>query len=498
MSSAMDKALLAMSLEEVEEDLPFEMPDLPQFLSMERNVISLIGRTLNPACQSMKNLIRDMPRKWQKPGRMRGVALSKEKFQFIFNSEHDLQEILDKGSHTYNEWSLAVDRWYENPPANYLQFIPLWVQIWNLPINYYTVNAITALGELIGEVKEVAFDPNEPQIQEFVRVKVLFDVSRPLRRSKMVNLPKGGGSTMIRFQYEKVQKRCYECQRLTHEKDFCPILIKQRQDTATARRAGISTPKPAKVPFLKEDDPLFGILAEDQVGIDPMTGRHRIAADVLEGMRQYLLVNNNEDWYVKAERVKKSVREVEKDPVAKKSILRLESPLIVHQNVNKDKGIVFGYDISISSTEEDEEQLRKNSVKVNSETNMLRKEAPEYQDELPRNFLALSQPFQDSATVYRPGFFEAGSSGPISRKTKARKRPPKSLRKPKPKLANNADADQRNQEANNADADQRNQEELIATAKEKRKAVDEGASTAKSTKLNPLEVIPLGGFPNAQ
>lgn len=78
MSSAMDKAMMAMSLEE--DDLPFDMPDLPEFSSCERNVLSLVGRTLNPDCQTMKHLIRDMPRKWQKIGRVRGIALSPEKF----------------------------------------------------------------------------------------------------------------------------------------------------------------------------------------------------------------------------------------------------------------------------------------------------------------------------------------------------------------------------------------------------------------------------------
>lgn len=51
MSAAMDKALMAMSLEEV--DVPFEMPDLPQFRSYERNNLSLVGRLLNPDNQSM-------------------------------------------------------------------------------------------------------------------------------------------------------------------------------------------------------------------------------------------------------------------------------------------------------------------------------------------------------------------------------------------------------------------------------------------------------------
>ncbi|CAL9236412.1 unnamed protein product [Arabidopsis halleri] len=63
-------------------------------------------------------------------------------------------------------------------------------------------------------------------------------------------------------------------------------------------------------------------------------------------MRQYLLVNNNEDWVIKVDRIRKSVREVENDPIAKKSILRLESPLLVHPDVNKDKGVVFGYGLS--------------------------------------------------------------------------------------------------------------------------------------------------------
>ncbi|KAL9279820.1 hypothetical protein AtEden1_Chr5g0101291 [Arabidopsis thaliana] len=130
MSSAMDKAMMAMSLEE--EDVPLEMPFLPEYSSCERNVLSLVGRTLNPPCQPMDHLIRTMPRKWQKVGRVRGVALSKERFQFFFNSEHDLVEVLEKGIHTFNEWTIVVDRWYENPPDDYLQFTPMHSRFWGI------------------------------------------------------------------------------------------------------------------------------------------------------------------------------------------------------------------------------------------------------------------------------------------------------------------------------------------------------------------------------
>lgn len=153
----------------------------------------------------MASIIFDMPRKWQKVGRIRGIALSEEKFQFIFQYEHDLLEILEKGVQTYNEWKLAIERWVESPPSNFLQFVPLWVQIKRIPVNHNMIEAITALGALIGQVIEVAYDPIKPQSKGYVRVRVKFDVSRPLRRSKVVNFPKGG-STSVLFDYERVQK----------------------------------------------------------------------------------------------------------------------------------------------------------------------------------------------------------------------------------------------------------------------------------------------------
>lgn len=82
MSSSIDKALLAMTLEE--DDVPFDLPNLPQFCSSEKNTLSLMGRLLNPECQNMAYLIFDMPKKWRLYDRVRGVTLSNKKFQFIF------------------------------------------------------------------------------------------------------------------------------------------------------------------------------------------------------------------------------------------------------------------------------------------------------------------------------------------------------------------------------------------------------------------------------
>lgn len=47
MSSEMDKALLALSLND-DDDSPYTLPDLPQYYASEKNAYSLIGRLLNP------------------------------------------------------------------------------------------------------------------------------------------------------------------------------------------------------------------------------------------------------------------------------------------------------------------------------------------------------------------------------------------------------------------------------------------------------------------
>ncbi|KAG7573473.1 Endonuclease/exonuclease/phosphatase superfamily [Arabidopsis suecica] len=435
----MDKAMMAMSLEE--EDVPFEMPALPEYSSCERNTLSLVGRLLNPDCQVMKHLIRDMPRKWQKKDKVRGIALSSEKFQFIFNSKYDLDDVLEKGLHTYNEWALAVERWVEHPPDNYLMFVPIWVQIWRLPINFYTTPAITALADLIGQVKVVEFDPDKPQILEYVRALVIFDVSRPLRRAKVVNLPHGE-TTKVHFEYERVQKRCYECQRLTHEREACPLFLMKLQEKADARKKGQPVAKEIKAPFLKESDVLFGILEENQVGINPLTGRQRIAPEVLDGMRQYLNVSMEDERLIRIDRIKKSLKEVESDPILAKSYLQLEPPPLVVKPSVCPKGIVFSYEDGEGSVLPSRLSSGKSVMKADQrqlgigDLNLVAWEDrnPSY---APMEFLCLAQPSQDISTVYRIGSSGASSSGNIQKNTKQRKRPSKITRKLKAAASKN-------------------------------------------------------------
>lgn len=491
MSVAMDRALMALTLEEEEE--PFIMPDLPEFTSVEENRLSLMGRILNPDYQRMPGLIITMPRKWGKEGKVRGVALSQERFQFIFQTEHDLLDVLEKGVHTYKEWVIVLERWVENPPDDYLQFIPLWVRISNIPVNYYTTGALTTLGDMVGKVIVVAFDPTKAITQDFVRVQVRFNVAHPLRMARVLNVK--GKEVTIHFNYERVQKRCHECQCLNHEKPKCPLMIKKRQDEAQARRQKVMERLPIDVGKLNLEDPLYGVLEETQMGIDPGSGRPKIAKEVLDEMRRYMMADTGEDRAIKVDKLRTTVREAEADPVAQRSVLRLETVPIITRDLNKGKGPVFEYGDKVQKRVEFDLNVNPNklmagafkafnSYSVTSAPLLLL--GSEASDE---SSVASEQRTPSvSSTVFRAGSLEPGISGTIRRRFAPRRRPPKGVRK-----ANAAISKIKNQE----DLEDRREgkQEIGSRKRKKVEQEDGGRSTMKA---QCLKAVPNEGQPNPQ
>lgn len=492
MSAAMDRALMALSLEEEEEDVPFTMPELPGFSSAEENSLSLIGRTLFPEQQKMSGLILTMPRKWQKEGRVRGVALSDEKFQFIFKSEHDLMDVLEKGVQTYGDWAIVLERWVENPPEDYLQYIPLWVQISKIPINYYTHSALTSLAEIIGEVKVLAFDPSKPITQPFIRAQVRFNVANPLRMAKVLNM--GGGKThTIHFDYEKLQKRCYTCKRLNHDNNICPWEVKKRQEAASLRREKIIAAKIQESPVLKHNDPLYGVLEEHQVGPNPLTGRPKIVPEVLEEMRRYLIADTGETMALKIDKIKKSVAETERDPILQKTILRLEAAPIFTTDLNKGKGHVFEYgekeiercdwDLNVNPN-----KLMAASIRANSSAALhppLLLTSKSFIDDPKGESMGA---FSNSLTVFRAGSLTPGSSGTVRKSTPIRRRPPKALRQRK-RLAPQRPV--KVEEENRREGKQE-------VGSRKRKKTNQGEDDDSTNKAQCLKAIPLEGLPSSQ
>lgn len=266
--------------------------------------------------------------------------------------------------------------------------------------------------------------------REFVRVNVSFDISNSLRRSKIVNIPSGESVTIL-YDYECIQKRCYMCQRLAHEKEICPFYLRKLQEPKGLGHSLSRGERMGKSSVLKADDPLSGVMNEEQVGVDKATGKPKMAEDVLSGMRQCLLAAVGPERQVREERVKKSIAELANDPIGQKMLLRLEPPHNVSRDMDKGKGIVFDFErkgLANKDAEQNKEnqKLLSSAIRSGQAMSMVpRQERTRYF----ANFGDYAPQDWDSPTVFRTGVHNANSSGTFVKKIKPRKRPSKSKRR---------------------------------------------------------------------
>lgn len=82
MDTSLSQALLDMSLEE---DTPIDLQEGGEFIAMVQSANGLIGLLLNRDCQNMARMLQTMPKIWKIYERVRGIALTRESFQFFLN-----------------------------------------------------------------------------------------------------------------------------------------------------------------------------------------------------------------------------------------------------------------------------------------------------------------------------------------------------------------------------------------------------------------------------
>lgn len=104
-----------------------------------------------------------------------------------------------------------------------------------------------------------------------------------------------------------------------------------------------------KLSKISKDDPLYGVLSDDDVGIDFVTGRPKITKAVLDEMRQYLSVEDPSEHKARVQRIRRQVWELGSGSHGQKALLRLEEATVYTSDVNKGKGIVFGYDEGVGN-----------------------------------------------------------------------------------------------------------------------------------------------------
>ncbi|KFK43820.1 hypothetical protein AALP_AA1G178100 [Arabis alpina] len=133
-----------------------------------------------------------------------------------------MESVLRRGPWAFAERMLVFQQWspLENPPL--INFIPIWIQIRGIPPQFLDLELIARIGRQLGQLMDVDYNVEAAFQVEYVRVRLNWDVTRPLRFQRNIQFTPGV-NTLLRFRYERLRGFCEVCGMLTHDSDNCLI-----------------------------------------------------------------------------------------------------------------------------------------------------------------------------------------------------------------------------------------------------------------------------------
>ncbi|CAN6975240.1 unnamed protein product, partial [Brassica rapa subsp. trilocularis] len=130
---------------------PIQIPSTDNSALIEMNKLTLIGRVTNPTTQNTRALVDFFLQHWQVTGSITGRDLGPRLFQFSFESERDLQSVLNRAPYHFKKWMILLQRWEPIVSDSFPSTIAFWIRIHGIPLHYWTKEALQAIGSELVE-----------------------------------------------------------------------------------------------------------------------------------------------------------------------------------------------------------------------------------------------------------------------------------------------------------------------------------------------------------
>lgn len=133
-----------------------------------------------------------------------------------------METVLRRGPWAFADQMVVLQRWTPYMMPGMLNFIPFWIQIRGIPLQYMNQDVIAHIGRAMGLLMDVDYNAEAIARVEYARVRLNLDVKQPLRFQKNFQFTQGF-NTLLRFRYERLRVFCEICGMLTHDSGACLI-----------------------------------------------------------------------------------------------------------------------------------------------------------------------------------------------------------------------------------------------------------------------------------
>ncbi|GLJ29204.1 hypothetical protein SUGI_0575980 [Cryptomeria japonica] len=208
--------------EEIEDDINF-LKDL-----------AIICRFIGPK-SDRKTIEKWIVETWKTPQITK--FMPKGFFIVVFATEEERQKVLDGGLWIMNSKPLYIQKWCRNfnPTKTEPYEKPIWIRLNNLPMEYWSEEALEKIGRTLGTLMEVDAEIANGNSYLYAKIK-LAAIRRVPQRIKL----RGHGMEWIqKIEVEEEKYYCSRCGHRNHDSDKCKYNKTEKQVWRAKQVAGI-------------------------------------------------------------------------------------------------------------------------------------------------------------------------------------------------------------------------------------------------------------------
>ncbi|TXG56775.1 hypothetical protein EZV62_018088 [Acer yangbiense] len=143
-------------------------------------------------------------------------------FMFHFINQEEQNHIWQRGSWYFDKSLIILEKPEGMGNISLLRFnkVELWIQIHDVPIMCMNRRTAKWMAKQLGKVIEIPMESKDCW-GKFMKVKVLIDISKSLKRWLRLKLDKSTNILMVSLKYERLPEFCYVCGRIGHASKEC-------------------------------------------------------------------------------------------------------------------------------------------------------------------------------------------------------------------------------------------------------------------------------------
>jgi hypothetical protein len=197
---------------------------------VSRGKFCLVGKLLADRVVAKDFLRGPLLRMWKPGGPVSFKGLGENIFLVEFDNEWDKTKVMEGRPWLFDGNLVSLNDFDGLTPPNQMNFdkASFWVRMYNLPLACMGRDIGVKIGSSVGVVKEVDLVDDDIGWGEYLRVRILLDLKKPLARGRLLHLQ--SKSLWIAFKYEKLPKFCFKCGVIKHGSLGCGIHRSRRSE----------------------------------------------------------------------------------------------------------------------------------------------------------------------------------------------------------------------------------------------------------------------------